>query len=370
MIFNLESATGRIRVAHVSSAAAVGTRLARSYQGRKLRLFTSYWWALLAPIVLAALTPQTLAQTCLSAGDMDVATRTALENAGRRYFEMAARGDVVSLRQNAIPSLAADFSGVENAVRDNQAIFAGAQGTPRPPFELQEPGAPSSQRAEFFCGVFGASGQTANSAVFVISNLAAGNYAIVIVDVPTSKGAYTLSFVLQQVGGDWKLGGFYARPAQVAGHDSNWFIQRAREFKSKGQVHNAWFYYREAGELMAAVPFMSTLATDKLYDEAQAAQPTDLPINGPVDLPGVGGKSYKLTTIFPLAVGNDLDIVVKYQYPDVSNTAQTFQDNIAVIKALVAKYPELREGFAGVVARAVEPSGRDYGTLLPMKDVK
>jgi hypothetical protein len=41
-----------------------------------------------------------------------------------------------------------------------------------------------------------------------------------------------------------------------------------------------------------------------------------------------------------------------------------------VIKALVAKYPELRAAFAGVVARAVEPSGRDYGTLLPMKDVK
>jgi len=41
-----------------------------------------------------------------------------------------------------------------------------------------------------------------------------------------------------------------------------------------------------------------------------------------------------------------------------------------VIKALVAKYPELRDAFAGVVARAVDPSGRDYGTLLPMKDIK
>jgi hypothetical protein len=41
-----------------------------------------------------------------------------------------------------------------------------------------------------------------------------------------------------------------------------------------------------------------------------------------------------------------------------------------VIKALVAKFPELREAFAGVVARAVAPSGRDYGTLLGMKDIK
>jgi hypothetical protein len=70
-------------------------------------------------------------------------------------------------------------------------------------------------------------------------------------------------------------------------------------------------------------------------------------------------------------VGQDLDLVVKYQCADVSNTAQTFQDNAAVMKALVGKYPEFRDAFDGVVARAVEPTtGRDYGSLLPMKDIK
>ena len=43
---------------------------------------------------------------------------------------------------------------------------------------------------------------------------------------------------------------------------------------------------------------------------------------------------------------------------------------MAVIKALVGKYPELREAFAGVVARGVAPSGQDYGSMLPMKDIK
>ena len=69
-------------------------------------------------------------------------------------------------------------------------------------------------------------------------------------------------------------------------------------------------------------------------------------------------------------MGNDLDVVVKYQAADVSDTARVFQENSAVIKALVAKFPELREAFAGVVARAVDPSGHDYGTLLAMKDIK
>jgi len=40
------------------------------------------------------------------------------------------------------------------------------------------------------------------------------------------------------------------------------------------------------------------------------------------------------------------------------------------MKALVAKYPEVRDAFAAVVARAVDPAGRDYGTLLAMKDIK
>ena len=72
----------------------------------------------------------------------------------------------------------------------------------------------------------------------------------------------------------------------------------------------------------------------------------------------------------PLTVGKDFDVVVRYQSADVSNTSQTFQDNMAVMKALVAKYPELRDAFDGVVVRAVEPSGRDYGSLLVMKDIK
>ena len=115
---------------------------------------------------------------------------------------------------------------------------------------------------------------------------------------------------------------------------------------------------------------MSTLATDQLYDELQAAQPADMPANGNTVELGAGGKTYQLTEIFPLAVGNDLEVVVKYQAADVSNAAHTFQENTAVIKALVAKFPEFRETFASVVARAVDPSGRDYGTLLAMKDIK
>ena len=65
-----------------------------------------------------------------------------------------------------------------------------------------------------------------------------------------------------------------------------------------------------------------------------------------------------------------MDLVVRYQASDIANTNQTYQINVTLMKALVSKFPELREGFAAVVARAVDPSGRDYGTLLVMKDIK
>jgi hypothetical protein len=61
---------------------------------------------------------------------------------------------------------------------------------------------------------------------------------------------------------------------------------------------------------------------------------------------------------------------VRYQSANVANTNQAYQDNIAVMKAVVQKWPEVRDAFAGVVARAVDPTGRDYGTLLAMKDIK
>ncbi|MEY2395468.1 MAG: hypothetical protein QOF94_1813, partial [Acidobacteriaceae bacterium] len=90
--------------------------------------------------VLVFLAGSALAESCLSASDMDAATRNALTGSGTRYFDMIARGDVASLRQNSIPSLAGDFSGIEGTVKENQAALAGSKGSLRPPFLLEAQG--------------------------------------------------------------------------------------------------------------------------------------------------------------------------------------------------------------------------------------
>jgi hypothetical protein len=328
------------------------------------------WPCLLLLSASLNLVPSAHSQTCQSAADMDASVRSALETTAKRYFDMSARGDTAALRQNSIAAVAASFAGIENAVKEDQPAFAGAQAAVRPPFLLTAEGTEPLARAEFLCGIFGKSGQTKDSAVFVLSNLPPGKYGVTILDIHGGRTPMTLTLILQRASADWKLAGFYATSSQAAGHDAAWFMQHARDFKTKSQNHNAWLYFREAVSLSAPVDFMSTLATDKLYDEIQAVQPADVPANGKAMDLSAGGKTYHVTDFFPLPVGNDLDVVVKYQAADVSDTARAFQENTAVIKALVAKTPELREAFAGVVARAVEPSGRDYGTLLTMKEIK
>ena len=320
--------------------------------------------------LLAFSASSVLAESCLTSSDMDDATRTALTTAALRYFDLVAKGDTASLRGSAIPSVAGDFSGIEATVKDNQSALAGSKATAHPPFLLEAEGAAPTPRAEFFCGVFGSKGQTRDSAVFSLNNLAPGKYGVVILDAPSPKGAYTVSLILQQQSSDWKLGGLYIKAAQSAGHDSGWLAARARDFQAKGQMHNAWLYYLEARSLASPLPFMSTAATDRLYDESQKLQPADFPAEGKTADLSAGIASYKLTALFPQVVGDDLDLIVKYRATDISNTTQTYQSNVALMKALVAKYPELRDAFAAVVARAVDPSGHDYGTLLAMKEIK
>jgi hypothetical protein len=323
--------------------------------------------ALMAFLLLGLALPRAVAETCSSASEMDEATRSALEHTARQFFDYASKGDVFDLKQSAIASLASTFGNIEAVVVDQRATYAAAQATVRAAYLLEAPGAAPIARAEFLCGVWA----TQSWASFAINNLPPGRYGLVIQDIGTPNGKYALTMVLKQESGAWKLAGYYSKPAEIGGHDGQWFLTKARDYKAKGANHNAWFYYLTAWDLTAPVDFISTPRLDKLSDEMQGVRPSDLPTGDhPLVLAAGGGRNYQLIHLSALPVGQDLHLLVKYRMPDVSNTQQTFDDNMAVIRAVVGRYPEFRDAFAGVVARATEPSGRDYGTLLAMKDVK
>ena len=335
---------------------------------RAPRLKIPALWMVLT--LLASVGWKAQAQSCRTANDLDEPTKSAITTAAQRYFTMAAGGDSASLKQNAIASLAGDFSGIEGLVKARQPDLAGATANLKSLFLLEEQGAAPDPHAEFYCGVFGKNGQTATSAAFYLNNLPPGKYAVILMDATSPKGRTYFSMILQQEGSDWKLGGLYIKSAQIAGHDSEWFVAQARQYKTQGQTHNATLYYQEARNLAAPLPFMGTLATDRLYDEAQTAQAPDFPAEGKTTELLANGSTYKLNAVYPTAVNHDLDVVVKYQVADATNANQAYQSNMAVMKALLAKYPELRDAFAGIETRAIDANGRDYNTLLPMKDIK
>lgn len=323
-------------------------------------------------------------EACLTASDMGANAASTLQTTAKRYFQMAAAGDSASLRQNAIETLAASFGGVEAAVNDHKQDFAGAQSTVRPPYVLEASGTAPLERAEFFCGIYNSPDRVG----FSIPNLPPGTYAVVIQDVTTAKAAkYSVAMILQEqtaagtstaqsenpeaalASATWKLAGYYVRPETINVHDGQWFWDKARQYKAQGQMLNAYYYLIEARQLLSPVDFMGTPQLDKIYDETQQVVPKDMPVNGPVDNV-MGGQTYKLEQVFPVPVGQDLDLVIRYQVPDISDVNKTFQQNMSVIKAFVAKYPEVRGAFDAVVARAVNPQGQDYGSLLPMKEIK
>ncbi len=320
-------------------------------------------------LVLLFISCRALAQQCQQDSDIDPATHTALVNSSQLYLQMAARGDVATLKQNAIASLAGNFGAIQQAVTGNQANLTGPATVQHVYLLDASTETGTIANAQFFCGVFGAYGNTANSASFQIPNLPAGKYALVMQSVTSSTGPFSFSLVLQNVAGQWKIAGLYVHASMAGGHDSQWFLARARDFKQKDQLLASWLYYYMAWNLEAPVNFMSTLVLDRISSEMQGVHPPDLPGTNPVTLTSPQG-TYTLTEIFPLVDNGKLDLIVKYSVPDLSDNVKLYHSNLDVMQALLAKHPELRDAFDQIVARAVAPDGSDFGTAMDMKDVK
>jgi hypothetical protein len=329
-------------------------------------------------LILTLLLPASAAESCFTASEMRGNTREVVEAAARFRFNLVVQGNMAALRQNTMPGVARDFAAIESAAQQHRAELSGVQPMVRASYLLETDGNLTEARANFYCGVY----RTADWVGFFIPGLEAGRYAIVIFDVPAATGPLTFSVVLQQewasvVGNtgisnkpeSWRLAGLYIKPAQTLAHNSDWFIEQARAYKAKGQNRNAWFYYQAARDLLAPVPFMGTPRLDTLMDEQQQVGPAELPYEKPLTL-AAAGRTFRITNVFAVPADQGLLLVVKYEAENVADAAKTDAANQALSRAFLTRYPEYRQGFAGIVARAVEPSGKDFGSLLLMKDVK
>lgn len=302
---------------------------------------------------------------CTTSADMEPATRATVERAARNYYRMAAAGDSAGLRQASVAALTADFAPVETAMQMHQAIFAAAPlPLVRAEYLLEAEGSAPQERAEFYCGVW----STPDFTLFVLSNVAPGRYAVVVLEAQSGKIAYRLALVLAEQQQAWKLAGFYVRPAEIAGHGPTYFWEMARSYQGRKELRNAWFYYLTARELLMLVPFMSNQQLEQMAGEMTGLPPPGLPVEKPVDFLAVG-KVFKVAQVYVVPGENGLELVLRHQVADASKTGPNYADNLALIRAWVATYPEYREAFIAVVARATDPAGHDYGSRVEMKDI-
>jgi hypothetical protein len=351
------------------SYAQVSTLILPRKQSSLLRSLVRFLLCVAA--ILIALILDARAESCQLATEMDANMKQQLRTAATQYYGYVAADNVKAVAQNSIPDIASNTQGLTNLLQANAKDLAGSTAEPRSTFFLDATGSdPVLQNAQFYCGVFNPSSDTKIG--FSLNNLPAGKYGLVILDVKNSQKPYFYSFLLKQEPNAWKIAALFPRNRTIAGHDAQWYWQEARNYKAQGKVHNAWFYYLIAREIASPLPFIGTTKLDSFYDEVNKSEPSDLPEKNPVTLTGPNGKQFQVTSIFVVPDDKQpiLNLVMKYNSPDISDTAKTFMDNKDAMKALLTKYPELREPFQNVVARAVAPSGQDFGSMLPIKDIQ
>lgn len=321
-------------------------------------------------VVLAASLLDAHAESCQMSSEMDGATKDAIRTTAQEAFSQVAANHPQAVAQRSIPDIANNLPGLTELLNQNSADLAGASATIHNVFLLDATGGDATlASAQFYCGVFNPTSDTKIG--FTLQNLPAAKYGLVIMDVTGAKSPYFYTFLLRQDGPAWKIAGLFPRNRLIAGHDAPWYWQQARDFKAKGQDYNAYFYYLIARELAAPVPFIGTTKLDSFQDEVQKATPP-LPEQNPITVAGADGKTYQVTSLFvvPDEKSKNLDLVMKYANPDISDTGKTFLVNKEAMKALLTKLPELRQPFANLVARAVAPNGQDFGSMLPMKELQ
>jgi hypothetical protein len=323
---------------------------------RRMRPMRVFMLAIFALWVVSA----AWAQECAADSEVDATTYNALIQTAGNNLQLAKGGNQAALQQASAPVLANAFDGVRSSLTTNQAGLQGPM-TIKHVYLLDATNL--SGEPQFFCGIFNANGMTPTSASMTIQGLTPGKYALVVQTV-SGTPSLMVSQILQQQGMQWKLAGWFVKQTAVDGHDWQWFWQQGTQFKNQNKPVLAYLYLAQTRDFLSPVSFINTINIERVSQAIQSIQSPELPTNGPVTF-----QSYKITDMYPVIFNGKYDLVIKHEVPDVSNTAQTFQTNTALLKAWLTAHPEMRDAFQEIEAWAATPNGQRYETLLAVKDI-
>lgn len=310
------------------------------------------------------LLPAAHAASCTTQAQMSDTQRSALVSAARSLMTQVQSGNVQAIRANTLPTVAADFGGIQQSVQYLQPLVQPATITVDDLYLLDaSTDAPNAAQTDFFCGspVVG----------FDFNGLPPGTYALAILHATGVKQPQQVTLILAKSPDNrWLLAGFFDKPMILAGHDGAWYWIAARKYAQSQADWAAWFYYRIATYLLDPVDFLASSHLEKLRHESESLH-TDLPAaSKPLNV-SAHGTVFTVTSIDTTTQFGALDLDVHYT-PDAAQLSELRYPVIArkqvtdLMAALLAMHPELQGAFHGMWLHADQGNASVFALELPM----
>lgn len=313
-------------------------------------------------------------ESCLTQSQMTAAQRDQVAKAARMLVSDAQNGDLQGLRDDTLPSVAANFDGIANSAQALKPLIAQAAITVDAlySFDAAQPaaGAQAAQGSQFFCTPTGSS----VTIVLNFSGLPPGKYALAIVHATGVPKPQQVSLILaQNPAGLWKLAGFFSKPLMLAGQNGIWYWSRARQFAQNKQDWPAYFYYQIATFLVEPADFLSSPNADKLRREAGQVHPANLPVDQPVTV-YVSGMPFVIAHVDTSADLGPLDFVIHYnanpaQAAELRDPVSARKQVVNLMSGLLTMHPGLRDAFHGMWVYADSGSATLFALELPMDQI-
>ncbi len=325
-----------------------------------------FCWKGWAAAILLALPAMGVAANCTTQAELLAQDRDSLVAAGGRLATAVVQQDFATLQAALLPSVAAEWNGIQGVVEQAAPLVKGGQIQIRNLYLLDAKSLSAPADTQFFCS--NASGSL--TVTITMRGLPPGRYAVVLADAAGAPLGGQMAIILAWDDGSapgWRLGGVSVRQGVFDGHDGVWYWTRARELARQNLTWGAWYCYDAARALLVPVDFISSPNLEKLGTEQ--AQLKDSPQEAfPYSLPD-GPRTWKIHSIGLDTSLHQADLSVTYESTGVTDPAALRTEAVAVMTALLKKHPGLREDFHGLWAYAVKDGKRTPVIELPMAQI-
>lgn len=328
---------------------------------KKLR-WTCFAWAGLIGAALCL--PQAgKAVSCTTQAEMTAPERDALAVTGQRLAQAVAQQDYSMLQAALLPAVAGQWDGIRSVAEDGAALLKGGQIQLRSLYMLDASMLTAPADTQFFCS-------NADGSLTVTISMRAlppGKYAVVLADALGAQLGGQVAFILGLDANVWKLGGVFARPGILDGHDGVWYWQKGRDLARSNAPWAAWLCFETARYLLVPVDFLSSPNLEKLGQEEGSIKGSPAE-SLPYSLPD-GERTWKIEAVRLDTSLRQADLGVTYQSTGVTDPAALRTEAVTVLSALLKAHPALRSTFHGAWAYASRDGKVTPVMELPMAQI-